>query len=204
MTNPIISHFKKVDPILYKILLDVYKIHGEELFNISKKELFFEELVESIVSQQLSIKAADTIFGRLIDILPKKKLTPENVLKLSDEKMRGVGLSYGKIKYIKDLSQKVKDKEIHLEKLDSLSNEEVIAELTKIKGIGKWTAEMFLMFSLGREDIFSHGDMGLQNAIKKLYHLEKYNPVEVEEIITKWSPYRTYAARILWRSLSLK
>lgn len=211
MTSKIISHFKKVDPVFYEILLLVHKEHGDKLFELKKPEnlsegklRLFETLCESIVSQQLSVKAGDTIFGRVLDLLPQRKLTPENILKQKDEDLRNAGLSWGKVKYLKDLSQKVKDKEVVLEDLDKLSEEEAIKELTKIKGIGRWTAEMFLMFALGREDVFSHGDVGLQNAIKKIYKYEKYDPVVVEEIVIKWSPYRTIAARILWRSLVLK
>lgn len=209
----IITHFKSNDPVLYEVLLLVYQEHGKKLFELKKPENLFETLSESIVSQQLSVKAGDTIFGRVLDLLPQRKLTPENILKQIDQDLRDAGLSWGKVSYLKDLAQKVKDKQVVLEKLDELSEEDAIKELTKIKGIGKWTAEMFLMFALGREDVFSHGDVGLQNAIKKIYKDRlpfdkegkwKYNPLVVEEIIIKWSPYRTIAARILWRSLALK
>jgi len=213
MSKKIFDHFQKADPVLYEVLLLVHKEHGDKVFELKKpEESLFETLCESIVSQQLSVKAGDTIFGRVLDLLPKRKLTPENILKQKGEDLRGAGLSWGKVSYLKDLAQKVRDKEVDLEKLDELTEEEAIAELTKIKGIGKWTAEMFLMFALGREDVFSHGDVGLQNAIKKIYKDRlpfdtegkwKYDPTLVEEIIIKWSPYRTIAARILWRSLSL-
>lgn len=205
MTSKIIvEHFKKSDPVLHSILLKVYAVHGEKLFDLKKSEDLFYDLCESIVSQQLSVKAGDTIFSRILGLLPNRQLSPENILKQKDQALRDAGLSWGKVKYIKDLAQKVKSGEVDLEKLDELDNGQVIAELTKVKGIGKWTAEMFLMFGLGRPDVFSHGDVGLQNAIKKIYQYEKYDPLIVEEIIIKWSPYRTYAARILWRSLSLK
>ena len=113
-------------------------------------------------------------------------------------------MSFGKIKYIKDLSDKVSTGELDLDNLENLENEEVIEKLTAVKGIGKWTAEMFLMSALGRPDIFSHGDLGLKNAVKKLYDLTEYDPIKAEEIVIKWSPYRTIAARILWKSLELK
>ncbi len=213
MSQKIFSHFQIADPTLYQVLLLVHKEHGDKLFELKKPENLFETLCESIVSQQLSVKAGDTIFGRVLDLLPGRKITPENILKQKDQDLRDAGLSWGKVSYLKDLAQKVKDKEVVLEDLDKLSEEDAIKELTKIKGIGKWTAEMFLMFALGREDVFSHGDVGLQNAIKKIYKDRlpfdtegkwKYDPLVVEEIIIKWSPYRTIAARILWRSLSLK
>jgi DNA-3-methyladenine glycosylase II len=211
--NDVFAHFKSVDPVFYEVSLLVYKEHGDKLFELKKPDNLFETLCESIVSQQLSVKAGDTIFGRVLDLLPGRKLTPENILMQKDQDLRDAGLSWGKVSYLKDLAQKVKDKEVVLEDLDKLSEEEAIKELTKIKGIGKWTAEMFLMFALGREDVFSHGDVGLQNAIKKIYKDRlpfdkvgkwKYDPLVVEEIIIKWSPYRTIAARILWRSLALK
>lgn len=213
MSKKILTHFQTADPVLYEVLLLVHKEHGDKLFELKKPENLFETLCESIVSQQLSVKAGDTIFGRVLDLLPGRKLTPENILKQKDQALRDAGLSWGKVSYLKDLAQKVKDKEVVLEDLDKLSEEDAIKELTKIKGIGKWTAEMFLMFALGREDVFSHGDVGLQNAIKKIYKERlpfdkegkwKYDATVVEEIIIKWSPYRTIAARILWRSLTLK
>lgn len=204
MSKKIISHFKKIDPKLAKVLKKVYKIYGDELFQLNKKELLFDELVESIVSQQLSIKASDAIFKRIIDLMPGKKLLPENLLKIKDEDLRKAGLSFGKIKYLKDLSEKVSSGELDLNRLDKLENEEVIKELTKVKGIGRWTAEMFLMFALGREDIFSHSDLGLKNAIKRVYMIKEYKIEEAEKIVIKWSPYRTIAARILWRSLKFK
>jgi len=204
MSEIIIAHFKKADPKLHKILIKVLESHGDEIFNLKKHDFLFDRLVESIISQQLSVRVADVIYERVLNLMPKKKLTPEGILKNKDEDLRKAGLSHQKIKYLKDLSEKVKSGELDLDNLDNLENEEVIEELTKVKGIGKWTAEMFLMFALGRPDIFSHGDLGLQNAIKKIYEMEKYDPGIAEEIVIKWSPYRTYAARILWKSLELK
>lgn len=203
MSKKIIAHFKRADPILHKVLEKVYVIHGDELFKFKKHDSLFDRLVESIISQQLSVRVADVIYERVLNLMPKKKLTPEGILKNKDEDLRKAGLSYQKIKYLKDLSEKVRSGALDLDNLENLENEEVIDELVKVKGIGKWTAEMFLMFALGRPDISSHGDLGLQNAIKKIYGLDKYDPIAVEEITIKWSPYRTIAARILWKSLSL-
>lgn len=204
MSKKIIDHFKTADPKLHQVLMKVHAIHGDSLFNLKKHDFLFDRLIESIISQQLSVRVADVIYERVLNLLPDKTLTPENILKLKDEDLRSAGMSYGKIKYIKDLAQKVKDKQLDLDNLENLENEEVITELTKVKGIGKWTAEMFLMSALGRPDIFSHGDLGLKNAIKKIYQLETYDPILVEKIVIKWSPYRTHAARVLWKSLELK
>mgnify|MGYP001566854940 CR=1 FL=1 len=192
------EHFKKTDPILYKALEKVGKV---EMDKPRSPKVYFEHLVRSIVFQQLSGKAANTIYSRFMALLPKGKVTPETILKLSDEEIRGAGISGQKMGYIRDLSQKVKDKEVDLNNLQNLSDEEVISELTKVKGIGRWTAEMFLMFTLTRPDIFSHGDLGLRNAIKMLYKLENPTQEQVELICAKWSPHRTYACRILWESL---
>lgn len=194
-----LKHFKNADPILYEVAIKV------TLPQHTKSEDYFIDLVESIVSQQLSIKASDTIFGRFKKLFPKEKITPKQILKLDDKKIRECGISYSKIKYIKGIAKAVVNKDIELEKLDELSNEEVIIEMVKLKGIGVWTAEMFLMFTLGRPDVFSTGDLGLQNAIIKLYGLKnKPSKEELLKISDKWAPYRTTASRVLWRSLELK
>lgn len=194
----IYNHFKTADPILFAALQKIGEIEHLVLRNTSD---YFVALCEEIVSQQLSGKVADVIFARFKKLFPKEAITAKGVLAIPHEQLRGVGMSNAKTRYIKDLAEKVENKEVHLKKLAAMENEEVIAELTKIKGIGRWTAEMFLMFTLGREDIFSHGDLGLKNAIKKLYNLENPTKEAVEMITIKWSPYRTYACRILWRSL---
>ncbi len=203
-----LKHFKKVDPTLHKVALKIklkeHKKPNDLSLEASAKEDYFIDLIESIISQQLSIKAADTIFRRFEKLFPKQKITPEYLLKIPDQKIRGAGISFSKIKYIKGIAQAILDKQIDLKNLEKLSDEEVINELIKLKGIGKWTAEMFLMFTLGRTDIFSAGDLGLQNAIIKIYKLDKPTKDQLIEISTKWSPHRTIASRILWKSLENK
>lgn len=166
----------------------------------------FRSLVESIVSQQLSVKASDTIFARFVALFPTGKFPkPEQVLEMPDSKMRRAGLSGSKVKYIKDLARKIHNKEVALHKLKKMSDEEVIEHLIQVKGIGRWTGEMFLMFSLDRPDVFSHGDLGLRNAIQKLYGKKRpLTQKQIEKIVQKWSPHRTTASRYLWRSLELK
>lgn len=195
---------------MYKKALDHFKIHDSilheaglkiETLTLSIHPDPFLRLCRSIVGQQLSVKAAQTIFGRFEKLL-KQKINPEELLKISDEKLRGAGLSYQKIKYLKDLSEKTISGEINLHDLNTKENEEIVTELVQIKGIGTWTAEMFLMFSLGRPDVFSYGDLGLQNAIMKLYKLKQKPTIkQMEKLSKKWIPYRTFAAMILWRSL---
>lgn len=197
MHKHIIDHFKKSDPILYSI------IDKTGLLNpLSQSENFFSDLCEAIINQQLSDKAARTIFNRFKKLFPKEIITADNLIKIPEEKIREIGTSWKKVAFMKNLAKKVVKAEIDLEKLTELENELVIEELTKLHGIGKWTAKMFLMFSLGREDVFSAGDLSLRRAIQKIYKLKKEpTQKQIEKISKKWIPYRTYAALILWRSV---
>jgi len=199
MDKKILLHFQSVDPILASLIEKVGPL------TISKSTDYFFHLCREIIGQQLSGKVADVIFARFEKLFSHKKITPQTVLKYSEETLRSTGMSWSKTRFIRDLAQTVVNKDINLEQLAQRNNEEVIKELTKVKGIGPWTAEMFLMFTLGREDIFSHGDLGLRRAIQKLYHFKK-EPTrkQIEKISRKWSPYRTYACRILWNSLDQK
>ncbi len=199
MDKKVAIHFQTVDPILFSVIRNI------KPFTIEKSDDYFPDLVEAIICQQLSDKAGATIFGRFQKLFPKEKITPESVLSLTDAAIRNVGPSWSKVRYIKNIAQAVTDGTLDLGALDILSNEEIIGELTKIKGIGPWTAEMFLMFSLGREDVFSFGDLGLKRAIQNLYHFKK-EPTrkQIEKISRTWLPYRTYACRILWNSLDQK
>lgn len=195
MHQKIKKHFQKVDPILYEVIEGIANL--EELAPRLRKDYFFS-LCKQIVNQQLSGRAADKIFERFINLFPDKKITPKYLLELTDGSIRGIGASWAKVKYLKDLARKVERKEVHLEQLPELSNEDVVKELTKVKGIGIWTAEMFLMFSLGREDVFSHGDLGLRTSIEKIYNISNPTRERIETICLKWSPYRTWACMILW------
>lgn len=191
-----LDHFKKVDPVLHKVAVTL------EIQELTPRGDHFYSLVRAITNQQLSGKAADTIYSRILKLLPDEKLDASEILKIKDEDLRGAGLSWGKVSYLKDLATRTVNNQIPLESFDTLSEEEIIAELTKIKGIGRWSAEMFLMFHLARPDVFSYGDLGLKNGIVKIYGLEKHpTPKEAEELTIKWSPYRTYASRILWQVL---
>ena len=165
---------------------------------------YFLDLAESIISQQLSIKAADTIWGRFKKLFDSDRITPEDVINMDTEKMRGCGISYQKISYIKDLAEKTAASGILFEQFEVMTDEEIITELVKVKGIGRWTSEMFLMFTMGRPDVFSYGDLGIRKAIQRLYNFEKEpTQEEAEKIAEKWKPYRTVACRYLWKSLEL-
>lgn len=160
---------------------------------------YFAALARSIVGQQISVKAASKIFGRLEE---KTRLQPKQVADLTEEQIKAIGLSPQKSRYIQDLAEHfVKDSAV-FDHLESLSDEEVIEELTKVKGIGVWTAQMFLMFTLVRPDVFAPDDVGLQQAIKKIYGLKEMpKRAELAEFATRWAPYRTTACWHLWHAL---
>lgn len=189
-------HFKKTDAVLYKTAIKL------EIPELEPRGDHFYSLVRAITNQQLSGKAADTIYSRVLKLLPGEKLDASEIIKIDDADLRSAGLSWGKVSYLKDLAFRTVNNQIPFDSFENLNEEEIILELTKIKGIGRWSAEMFLMFHLCRPDIFSYGDLGLRNAIQKLYVLDKHPTVkEAEELSVKWKPYRTYASRILWMSL---
>lgn len=198
MIDKIYTHFKKSDPILYSTAIRV-----KPLETLKPRNNHFDSLLRSIINQQLSDRVSEILYERLLALLPNGLLKPEELLKIDDEKIRNAGISYSKIKYMKDLANKIILQEIDLYLISKFEDEKVIQELTKVKGIGRWTAEMFLMFSLARQDIFSHGDLGLRRGMEKLYNLKNPSIEKVEEISIKWSPYRTYACIILWRSLDV-
>jgi DNA-3-methyladenine glycosylase II len=191
------AHLRRSDPVLGAV------IKKRKLSPQKRRTNHFRSLVVAIVNQQLSGKAADTILGRFEALFPGKKFPlPEDVLKMPVPKMRKAGLSKMKVSFLKDLSRAIIKGSVDFKKMRKLSDEEVIEHLTSVKGIGRWTAEMFLMFSLNREDVFSYGDLGLRNAIKKLYKLRAHpTKAQAEKISLKWKPYRTLASRYLWASL---
>ncbi|MGA2347050.1 MAG: DNA-3-methyladenine glycosylase [Candidatus Sulfotelmatobacter sp.] len=193
-----VNHLKKSDPILCAIIERV----GPCRMEFGEPE--FAALAESIVYQQLNGKAAATIFERFA-ALAGEPLTPEGILKLSDEQLRGVGLSKQKSAYLKDLAAKTAAGALDFARLPELSDDEVIEHLTQVKGIGVWTAHMFLMFSLQRPNVLPTGDYGVQMAIKKHYKKRKLpKPKDMEKIARAWAPYRSVACWYMWRSLDIK
>lgn len=183
-----------------KYIASLVKKWGHCTIKKSPKSKYFIDLLEAITNQQLSGKAASTIFGRARDLC-KGDISPEAILKLSEAKLRGAGLSYAKIKYIKDLADKVKSGELKVGSLDKLPDEEVKRELVAVKGIGPWTADMFLMFSLGRPDIFPVEDLGIKKGFEKVTD-KKFDKEKSAKFAEKhWKPYRTVASWYLWRSL---
>ena len=194
------KYLVKTDKILARVIQQV------DLNPRKPHARYFEALVVSIINQQLSTKAADTIEKRFRGLFGGRGFPkPGEVLRKSDAKLRTAGLSFQKIGYIKSLAKLVKSGKVDFKKFKKLDDEQIISQLILVKGIGRWTAEMFLMFCLGRPDVFSHGDLGLKNAIKKLYKVEmKLHPKKYHRIVENWKPHRTTAARYLWASLNLK
>lgn len=165
---------------------------------------YYRALVGEIIGQQLSVKAAASIRKRFELLFGDTFPEPEAILQKSVEELRSVGLSNAKAKYIQDLALHILDGKLQFNHLDDLSNEAVILELTDVKGIGEWTAHMFLMFCMGRSDILAYGDLGIRNAVKRLYELDHApSPQEVAEIAKKnqWHPFETIACWYLWQSL---
>ena len=194
----VLAHFRSVDPVLFSVAQTI--ILEEHV--IRSPDRYFVSLCSEIIGQQLSGKVADVLFDRFEKLFPKRTVTPKRVLATSEAALRATGMSWSKARFIRDLAGHVLTKSLQLDQLAQLPDQEVIKELVRVKGIGPWTAEMFLMFTLGREDVFSYGDLGLRKAIKKLYGFKKDPTVrQMEKIVNKWKPYRTYAARILWKSL---
>jgi DNA-3-methyladenine glycosylase II len=160
-------------------------------------------LLRAIVGQQLSTKAARTIYLRVLDIFGGTTPSPEQLLAASETDLRGAGLSGRKVEYIQDLARHVISGELELDRLDQLGDEEAIAEIVAVRGLGQWTAEMFLLFHLKRPDILSGGDLGIRKAIQIEYGLEEMpTPTQVEEIGEPWRPHRSLASLYLWESLA--
>lgn len=185
------------DPIINDLVRKFGKIEP----NTRVRDVF-EDLVDSITSQQLSIKAAATIYGRVKDKCGT--LNPENVLKIPDQDLRNCGLSWNKVSFVKDLANKILDGTVQLNKLEIMTDQEMVDHLVKVKGIGRWTAEMLLMFTFERPDVFPVDDLGIQKAMCKLYNLKptKTLKTRMQKIANAWIPNRTLACRYLWKSLN--
>ena len=197
--NKGLRHLRKSDAVLAMVIKSVGP------FTLKKMPGGFEVVVRSILSQQISTAAAATIRKRLEGLLPGGKIVPASLAKLSDEQLQSVGVSSQKRSYVRDLTERTLDGTIDFRRIARKPDEEAIAELIQVKGIGRWTAQMYLMFSLGRLDVFAPDDLGLQNAIKALYEIpEKPKRSDFEAVAEVWAPYRSIASWYLWRSLEKK
>ena len=194
-------HLMRRDPVMRKL---IKKVGACRLDQVAPAEPF-AALARSIASQQLSVKAAETIFERFCNLFPPdRQPTPHALLRLDEEQIRAVGFSRPKARFLRDLSERVADGRLDLAALQHHSDEKAVALLTAVKGIGPWTAEVFLMFRLGRPDVLPADDLGLMNAAQRAYGLRKRpTPDRLRKIGEAWRPYRSVAAWYLWASLSI-
>ena len=191
------THLRRVDPVIARVIEQVGPFRPADRTGGSH----FGALIRAIVYQQLSGKAASTIHGRFLALYPNGEPTAADILATSDAQLRSVGLSRQKIGYLRDLAQRVHGNALPLDHVESLEDADLIAHLVQVKGIGRWTAQMFLMFKLGRPDVLPDLDLGIQNAIKRAYRKRKVGPKDVLRIGAKWTPYSSIACWYLWRSL---
>lgn len=191
-----IAHLKKADPVLRAIVARVGP------YGIRYAEPDFETLARSIVFQQLSGRSARAIFGRLKALVSGNgRMTPDGVLARTEAELCGAGLSRRKAEYVRDLAEKTRAGDIDFVRLSTLSDEEAIRQLTMVRGVGVWTAQMFLMFALRRPDVLAAGDLGIRSAIRRAYRLRTLpKPAKIEQLARKWHPYCSAACWYLWRS----
>jgi DNA-3-methyladenine glycosylase II len=196
-----VAALREADPVMAGLI----ELHADVVRRDLKRERpgdAYGTLVRSIVGQQLSTRAAATIYGRVVELFGGHTPTPKQLLKADPDAMRAAGLSHAKVAYLRDLAQHVEDGALELDRLPDLPDEEVTAQLTAIKGVGQWTADMFLMFHLGRPDILPVGDQGIRRAIQVEYGLRKLPDAKrMQKIAKPWRPYRTLASLYLWSSL---
>ena len=193
-----VSHLKKSDPAMGKVI----DLVGPCRFEARTEGTHFDHIVRAIVYQQLSGKAASTIHSRVRALYGDRAPTPAELLATDDATLRGAGLSWAKIKYVKDLSAHALDGRLLIEQLHELDDAAIMDALVQVKGIGRWSAQMFLMFRLGRPNVIPELDLGIRKAVQRAYGLRKLpTPARVLEIGSKWEPYGTIASWYLWRSL---
>lgn len=193
------AHLSKADPVLARIIAEVGPL------GIQPRRERFQALARSIIFQQLAGAAANAIYGRFVGLFRDVDFpSPEQVLAKTVAELRAVGLSEKKALYIKDLAAHIRDGKLDFHRFHRMADEEIIEHLTQVKGIGKWTAQMFLMFNLGRPDVMPADDLGVQNAVRRHYRMrQRPNRKRLLKHAERWRPYRTAAAWYLWRSLDI-
>jgi DNA-3-methyladenine glycosylase II len=196
----------KSDPTMAALIERIGKVDIEERLrrrNEERPEDAYGALLRTIVGQQVSTKAARAIYGRVLDLFGGEAPSPRRLLKASEEELRGAGLSGRKVEYVRDLARHVVDGELELDRLGELGDEEVIEEIVAVRGLGRWSAEMFLLFHLERPDVLSGGDLGIRKAIQIEYGMdEEPTPQETVAFGERWSPHRSLASIYLWESLA--
>jgi DNA-3-methyladenine glycosylase II len=196
-----VAALSEADPVMARLIEEHAAVVRRDLKRERPGDAY-GALLRAIVGQQLSTKAAATIYGRMLELFGGHAPTPKQLLKADPEAIRAAGLSRPKIAYLRDLAQHVEDGTLELERLPELPDEQVAEQLTAIKGLGQWTADMFLMFHLGRPDILPVGDQGIRRAVQVEYGLRKPpDPKRLEKLARPWRPYRTLACLYLWSSL---
>jgi DNA-3-methyladenine glycosylase II len=197
-----VTHLRAADPVI-AALMDEYGSPDEVLRRRGRRPGdAYGALVRSIVGQQLSTKAARAIWERLVDLFDGRTPTPREIIESDPEAIRAVGLSRPKVAYLRDLAERVEDGELELDSLPELPDEEVSDQLIAVKGLGRWTADMFLIFHLGRPDVLPVGDLGIRRAVQRNYGLDELPAAaELERIAEPWRPHRSLACLYLWRSL---
>lgn len=201
MHRKAVNHLKGADPILARLIAQV----GPCRFRADESGSHFDAVVRSIIYQQLSGSAASTIHGRFQELFGGATPAPARLLATPDEELRAVGLSRQKIAYMKDLAHRVEQGEMPMHALHELDDDAIIDALTRVKGVGRWTAQMFLMFRLGRPDVLPELDLGIRKAMQRAYRTRALPSVErVRRIAAPWAPYRTVACWYLWRSLDIE
>lgn len=196
------GHLAAADPVMAGLLERVGEISLDERKQRRRERGAFGALLGSVVSQQLSTKAAATIYARVLALFGDRAPTPAELLAVAPQRLRECGLSGRKVEYVHDLARHVESGELELDRLDELADEDVIAEITAVRGFGRWSAEMFLIFFLGRADVLPLGDLGIRRAVQLAYGLEELpGPQKLTRIAEPWRPERTLACLYLWASL---
>jgi len=188
------KHDAVLAPVIERVGVCTFRPHTD----------YYQELVDSIISQQLSVKAAAAIEGRFRDMFGGHFPSPEEILMKDLEELRAIGFSYAKGRYVQDLAQKILSDEVKFDRLDEMTNQEIVAQLTAVKGIGEWTVHMFLMFCMGRSDVLPVGDLGIKNGVRALYGLKELpTPEDIRRIADKnnWHPFESIASWYVWQSL---
>ena len=200
-TPEAVEHLRSADPVMAALIAE-YGVLDENERRRGRPPDAYGALLRSIVGQQLSTKAARAIWERLVDLFDGRTPTPREIIESDPEAIRAVGLSRLKVAYLRDLAERVEDGELELDSLPELPDEEVSDQLIAVKGLGRWTADMFLIFHLGRPDVLPVGDLGIRRAVQRNYGLDELPAAaELERIAEPWRPHRSLACLYLWRSL---
>ena len=197
------AHLASADKVMAGLIAQIGPMSIEKRRRGRPKGDAYGALLRAIVGQQLSVKAAATIFDRVLALFGGRMPTPQELLDADESELRGAGLSGRKVEYLKDLAARTISGELELDRFSELDDETIVAELTAVRGLGVWTAHMFLIFHLERPDVLPVGDLGIRNAVAAAYGLEEPPaPAELEEIAVPWRPHRTLASLYLWESLA--